>query len=75
MNPTEFERALLAAFRTEFEGDRLLRQPVTDIDLLAAIRDGIDWNPYRRFLTAIAYRMPNTCGELAQQWLLEVARG
>lgn len=74
MDPTEFERALIATFRDEFLDDPLLTRPVTDIDLLHAIRT-CDWTSYQRFLTSIAYRMPASCGELAQQWLLEVARG
>lgn len=75
MNPTEFERALIATFRDQFEHDPLLDKPITDIDLLTAIRDGMDWTTYQTFLRALAYRMPAACGELAQQWLLEVSCG
>lgn len=74
MNPTEFERALVAAFREELKNDRLLATEPNDEQILEAVRT-CDWAPYRRFLQALAYRMPASCGELAQQWLLEVANG
>lgn len=74
MNPTEFERGLVAAFREDLRNDRLLATEPTDDQILEAIRT-CDWSPYSRFLREIAYRMPASCGELAQQWLLKVSNG
>lgn len=74
MTPTEFERAIIATFRDQLVNDPLLTKPVNDIDILEALRT-CDFTSYQTFLRAIAYRMPASCGELAQQWLLEVARG
>lgn len=73
-DPTEFERAIIATFIEDLRDDRLLTRQPTEADMLQAIRT-CDLETYRRFITALAYRMPAACGELAQQWLLEVAHG
>lgn len=72
--PSEFERAIIATFRDDLLSDPLLTKPVDDINILEALRT-CDFTTYRDFLRAIAYRMPAACGELAQQWLLEVSNG
>jgi hypothetical protein len=74
MEPTEFERAIIAMFRDQLTTDPLLEKPLTDHDILDAART-VDFTSYQTFLRAIAYRMPAACGELAQQWLLEVSHG
>jgi len=65
---------MIATFIEDLRNDRLLSRQPTDEDMLQAIRT-CDLESYRRFLVALAYRMPTACGELAQQWLLEVAHG
>lgn len=74
MSPTDFERGLVAAFREDLRNDPLLTTAPSDEAILDAMQT-CDFSPYRRFLREIAYRMPAACGELAQQWLLEVSNG